>query len=414
MNPRATLPPAIILLLALAVLLNYIDRGNLATAAPLLQDELGLTSTEIGLLLSSFFWTYAPGQLVAGWAVHRFDIRIVLAAGVVLWSSATALTGLATTFTSLLFLRLLLGVGESVTFPSTQLLLVRHTLEHQRGFMNGVVAIGQGIGPMLGTLFGGLAMAHFGWRFMFVALGAITVVWVLPWMIATRRAAIPAHVEEAGASVSYLEIIRQRDFWGAALGHFSINYAFYFIISWLPTFLVKSAGFTVTQMAGIGALIYGIYAACTALAGAATDMFIRRGHSVTRVRKAFVLTSAAGAAFMIALAGYVEPRNAIGLLCVAGVFFGIGTPMVFAIGTTIAGPRAAGRWAGAQNLCGQMAGIVAPIVTGFLVQRTGNFSWAFAVSAAVPLLGMLAWGIVLRRIEPLSWDRAPPLTTTSA
>jgi nitrate/nitrite transporter NarK len=143
-------------------------------------------------------------------------------------------------------------------------------------------------------------------------------------------------------------------------------------------------------------------------------MFIRRGHSITRVRKAFILSSAAGAALTIALAGVVEPRNAIGRLCVAGVFFGMGTPMVFAIGTTIAGPRAAGRWAGAQNLCGQMAGIVAPIVTGLLVQRTGTFAWAFAVSAEVPLLGMLAWGIVLRRIEPLSWDRSPPLTTTSA
>ena len=406
MNQRANLSAGVIFLLALVVLLNYIDRGSLATAAPLLQDELGLTSTEIGILLSAFFWTYAPGQLFAGWAAHRFAIRLVLAGGVLLWAAATALNGLATAFTTLLFLRLLLGIGESVTFPSIQLLLVRHTHEHQRGFLTGVVFMGQGIGPMLGTLFGGLAMAHFGWRFMFVALGVITAIWVLPWILATRRAAIPAHVEEVVPSVSYLEIIRQRDFWGTALGHFSVNYAFYFIISWLPIFLVKSAGFTVTQMAGIGALIYGIYAASTALSGIATDYFIRRGGSVTRVRKAFILISAAGSALTIALAGYVDPRNTIGLLCAAGVFFGMGTPMVFAIGSTIAGPRAAGRWAAAQNVCGQMAGIVAPIVTGFLVQRTGNFAWAFAVSAAVPLAGMLAWGVVLRRVEPLSWSSA--------
>jgi MFS family permease len=340
--------------------------------------------------------------------VHRFDIRLVLGAGVLLWSAATALTGLAHTFTAFLMLRLLLGIGESVTFPSTQLLLVRHTHEHQRGFMNGVVSVGQGVGPMLGTLFGGLAMAHFGWRFMFVALGVITAVWVVPWLLATRRAAIPAHVEEAGPSVSYLEILRQRPFWGTALGHFASNYGFYFLISWLPTFLVKSAGFSVTEMAGIGALVYGIYAATTALAGPATDLFIRRGISVTRVRKAFILTSHAGVAVTIALAGYVEPRNAVALLCIAGMFFGLGTPMIFAIGTSIAGPRAAGRWAGAQNVCGQMAGIIAPVVTGFLVQRTGTFGWAFAVSAAVPLVGMLGWGLILRRVEPLVWGRSVP------
>jgi len=92
-NQRATLPPGVILLLALVVLLNYVDRGNLATAAPLLQDEFSLSSAQIGLLLSSFFWTYAPGQLLAGWAVHRFDIRIILAVGVAVWSAATALTG---------------------------------------------------------------------------------------------------------------------------------------------------------------------------------------------------------------------------------------------------------------------------------------------------------------------------------
>ena len=102
MNQRANLSAGVIFLLALVVLLNYIDRGSLATAAPLLQDELGLTSTEIGILLSAFFWTYAPGQLFAGWAAHRFAIPLVLTGGVLLWAAATALSGLATAFTTLL------------------------------------------------------------------------------------------------------------------------------------------------------------------------------------------------------------------------------------------------------------------------------------------------------------------------
>ncbi len=135
-----------LLVLGMAVLLNYIDRGNLATAAPLLQDELSLSSVQIGWLLSAFFWVYAPAQIVAGWLVHRYDIRIVLGVGVALWSAATALTGLAGGFASILGLRLLLGIGESVTFPAWQLILARHTVEHERGRANGFVSAGQGAG----------------------------------------------------------------------------------------------------------------------------------------------------------------------------------------------------------------------------------------------------------------------------
>ena len=268
MNQRGALPNGVILVLGLAVLLDSIDRGNLATAAPLLQDELSLSASQIGVLLSSFFWAYAPAQLLSGWLVHRFDIRIVLAAGIGLWGLATVSTGLATGFASILLLRLILGLGESVMFPSWQLILARYTAEHERGRANGIIGAGQGVGPMLGTLFGGLAMARFGWRAMFIGLGVITMVWLWPWFRVTRRHSFDAS-ERRGVAVHPLSaILRRREFWGAALGHFSINYGFYFVMTWLPTFLVKAGGFTVSQMAWIGRAIYGIYAVTTALAGA--------------------------------------------------------------------------------------------------------------------------------------------------
>jgi MFS family permease len=407
MNARQSLPHGVVLMLGFAVLLNYVDRGSLATAAPLLQDELALSGAEIGLLLSAFFWVYAPAQLLAGWLVHRFDIRIVLAAGVALWAVATAMTGLASGFASILVLRLVLGLGESVTFPSWQLILARHALEHERGRANGYIGAGQGVGPMLGTLFGGLAMAHFGWRAMFIALGIITLLWIWPWLVTTRRGSFHAAAAQDLPPVSYIEILRRREFVGAALGHFCINYAFYFVITWLPTFLVKAGGFTISQMAVIGGAIYGIYAVSTAIAGAASDRWIRHGGSVTRVRKLFALTSAFGAAVTIACSAYVEPRVAVWLLGVAGVCFGLSTPTMFAMSATLAGPRAAGRWAGAQNLAGQLAGIIAPVVTGIIIDRTGAFSWAFVVSAAFAVLAMAAWGIVIRRVAAVQWPDEP-------
>ena len=400
---RRGLSDRIVLVLGLAVLLNYVDRANLATAAPLLQDELSLSATQIGVLLSSFFWVYAPAQLLAGWLVHRFDIRIVLAVGLSVWGLATVMTGLAAGFVSILLLRLILGFGESAMFPAWQLILTRQTAEHERGRANGFIGAGQGVGPLLGTLFGGLAMARFGWRVMFIGLGIITLMWLWPWFVVTRARSLDAAPEHSVASVSYPAILRRREFWGAALGHFSINYAFYFVITWLPTFLVKAGGFTVSQMAGVGAAIYGIYAVATAMAGTVSDRWIHRGASTTFVRKTFALTSAAGTAVTIAGSALVEPRTAVWLLGAAGVFLGLSTPTMFAMTGTLAGPRAAGRWAGAQNVAGQVAGIIAPVVTGFIVDRTGSFAWAFALAAASAVLAFVAWGIVIRRVETVLW-----------
>src|SRR5262245_7992825 len=224
-----TPPPSnnrLIAVLALGVLLNYVDRANLATAAPLLQAELSLSASQLGLLFSTFFWAYAPAQILAGWLVHRYDLRWVMVAGLALWGLATAGTGLAVGFLSIMALRLLLGLGESVMFPIWQLVLARRTTEHERGRANGVIGAGQGVGPMIGTLFGGLAMASFGWRSMFVGLGAITLLWLWPWLAVTRGLTVERHDETGVREVSYSAILRRRPFWGAAVGHFSINYGF--------------------------------------------------------------------------------------------------------------------------------------------------------------------------------------------
>jgi len=403
MNAPANSARQLLALLTIAILLNYIDRGNLATAAPVLKDELSLSSSQIGVLLSAFFWTYAPSQLLAGWLVHRYEPRLIIAAGVALWSLAMACTGLAQGFVSLLVLRLILGMGESVTFPGCQLLLARHIPEHMRGRATGLIGSGQGLGPMLGTLFGGLAMAEFGWRSLFLALGLITFAWLWPWLTVTRRQFEQLAQPSRLPQVTYRTILGQRSFWGAALGHFCSNYTLYFVLSWLPTFLVKSGGFTLAQMAQIGALIYLIYSVSTMLAGAGTDRLIRAGLSRTAVRKTFILVSMFGSGVTILCSAYVAPREAVWLLGVAGVFFGLGTPMVFAIGATLAGPNAAGRWFGAQNLAGQCAGILGPLVTGYIVEYTGGFSSAFLVCAVTAVLGMVAWGFVVQDIEEIQW-----------
>jgi MFS family permease len=391
-------------LLALAIFINYVDRGNLATAAPLIKDQLRLNNTQIGLLLSAFFWTYMPGQLLAGWLAERINAYRTLAIGVALWSLATAATGLATGFATLFALRLLLGVGESAGFPCSSKLLAQHLPPHRLGGANGLIGVGLALGPAFGTLTGGLLMARLGWRPVFILFGLVSLLWLVPWRGATRQASIQADATvRTSAPPSFMAILKLREAWGAGLGHFAANYTFYFVITWLPLYLVKARGFSLSHMAELGGTIYVIYAASAQATGWISDRWMAAGASNTRVRKTFCIASHLGCAACMAACALGGPMVSIGGLLLAGVFFGFTTTTMYAIGQTLAGPSAGGKWIGVQNCMGNVAGIVAPLVTGYVVDRTGQFSAAFAIAAIVGLTGVISWGLIIRRVEPVEW-----------
>ena len=404
--PPAQLPGVstrLVLLLAVAIFINYVDRGNLATAAPLLKSDLGLSNTQVGFLLSAFYWTYAPMQLLAGWMVERLDVHRVLPAGLALWSVATLLTGFAGSFLVLLALRLLLGLGESVVYPCQSKLFGLRAREHQRGKANGATSAGQALGPAFGTLLGGLLMAQFGWRVIMVGFGALSLLWLWPWIATTWRC--PSTVVEAGAGrpPSYAMILRRRAARGACLGQFCNNYTLYFVLSWLPLFLVKSRGFSLPEMSKIGAAVYGLYALSCAATGWASDRWILAGQSPNLARKTFMVGSAVGVAACLLLTASASTTMVIVWLLVMGIFFGLGTPMLFTIAQTLSGPRVAGQWMGIQNFFGNLAGILGPVLTGWLVDRTGGFGWAFVVAGGISLIGALAYGVAIPRVEALEW-----------
>ena len=407
------MPQSLVLMLGLVLALNYVDRSSLATAAPLIQKEFALTSAELGLLLSAFFWVYTPAQLVGGWLVHRFDVRWVLGIGVLLWGCSTALMGLAGGFATIFALRLLLALGECVTFPSVQLIVSRNAGIWERGRVTSLIGSGQGFGPMLGTLFGGLAMAAFGWRAMFVGLGAITVLWFFPWHSASKGRLRVEPEHEASLQVPYFAILRRREFWGMALGMFAGNYTYYFVFIWLPSYVVKAGGFSVSDMSSSVALIYGVYALMTVFTGRMADRQIARGHSATLVWKSIVVTSCIGQLVSLTGCAFVEPRMAVWMLGLAGFFFGLSTPALYALTATLPGPRAGGRWAGAQAVAGQLAGVVSPIVTGLLIDRAGNYNSAFLVAGAAAAVAMFGWCVVVRRVEAVDWDESPQPTLSS-
>jgi len=406
--PRAGgLGAAVVPLLALAVFINYVDRGNLATAAPLIKDELHLSSTQIGLLLSAFFWSYMPGQILAGWLAEKINAYRTLALGLAIWSLATAATGLVSGFVALMVLRIILGIGESAAFPCSSKLLAQHLPHHQLGAANGLIGVGLALGPAFGTLFGGLLMAKFGWREVFLLFGVASLVWLVPWLLSTRKASAEAAEIAVGSAPSFWAILAKPECWGASLGHFANNYAFYFVISWLPLYLVKARGFSVAEMAAIGGVIYVVYAISCFAVGWVTDRWMQAGASANLARKTTIIVGLCIVAAAMIACVLGDARMAVASLIVAGFGFGFGTPNIFAIGQTLAGPLAAGKWVSVQNVAGSLAGIVAPIITGLVVDRTGQFYWAFVIAAGMAMLGVVGWGLMIRKVVPVDWETEP-------
>jgi MFS family permease len=402
-RPQIAMGAAVVPLLALAVFINYVDRGNLATAAPLIQGELKLSGTQLGILISAFFWSYVPGQLVAGWLSERINAYRTLALGLAIWSLSTVATGLVSGFAALVILRILLGLGESVAFPCSSKLLAHHLPEKKLGVANALIATGLALGPAFGTFVGGMLMARLGWRAVFLAFGCVSLLWLVPWLAETRHALREKSDTVEEKEPSYLAILLRREAWGACFGHFCANYTFYFVISWLPLYLVKTRGFSLAQMAEIGGMIYVVSAASSLASGWIADRWMHRGASSNRVRKTLMIASCVGIAVAMLGGALGGPAVSVASLFLAGLAFGPGTATIYAIGQTLAGPRAAGKWVAMQNCVGNTAGIIAPIVTGALIDRTGQFTWAFALACAMSLAGVAFWGVMIPKIAPLTW-----------
>jgi ACS family D-galactonate transporter-like MFS transporter len=410
-NPRLTpVFSRVLVLLSLSIFINYIDRSNLSIAAPLLKDELHISGTQLGTLLSAFFYTYSFCQLLAGWLVDRFDVKWVFALGFFLWSSATAVTGLLHTLALLLAARIVLGIGESVAYPSYSKIIAQHCPEGRRGFANSMISVGQTLGPSFGLLFGGSLVALYGWRPFFIGLGGLCLLWLVPWvwwMPASGPRAIAGHTRKGPGTA---EILGQRSAWGTFLCLFCINYFQYSMVTWLPFYLQRERGFSLNRMARIGAGFFLVAALSASVSGWLADHWIAAGGTHTRVRKTFVAGGSAGIGIFLALSVLAPREASLVVLMFAGLAFGLTISNFWVITQRMAGAQAAGRWTGIENFIGNLAGIVAPTVTGILLDRTGHFLWPFLIVSALMFAGALSCLWIVGPIEPVDWQ---PRSTTA-
>jgi ACS family D-galactonate transporter-like MFS transporter len=394
-----------IILIGAAIALNYIDRGAVSVAAPLIKDEFGLTNERYGVIVSSFYWTYVPALALAGWLADRMSVRLLMALGVATWALATIGMGFVASgaVTALLLLRLLMGLGEGVAFPCGSKLIAR-VPEGARGLANISLSGGLALGPLIGTLAGGAIMEVWGWREMFIIFGAVTLLWLVPWWLARRGIEEGEGKGEAvGTAAPLAAVLRQKNFWAITLLHLAGTFPLYFIVGWLPLWLVKARGFSIVDMSLLTSVFYIAQIAGGTVSAWAIDRAIRSGGDGSTWRRwmlfAAVATCVVGLMLLPDIQGW---PLLITVIALTGFGYGPMPNLLFVMGQTMAGPASAGRWVGVQTSLGNLSGIIGPVMTGIIVDAAG-YRPAFLVTAAIVAAGTLVFGLVVRRVEPVRW-----------
>jgi MFS family permease len=395
-------------LLVISVSINYVDRGNLSVAAQQLQRELRLTPGDQGFLFSAFFWGYAICLPMAGWLIDRFRVTRVYTIGYSLWSVATLCTGLATGMWSLFLLRVVLGAGESVAYPAYSKIISASFREEERGRANAWIDAGSKVGPAIGVFAGALMLERLGWRSMFFAIGVASLLWLVPWVISLRHLDMRHEAVDVGGDVaadtpSFREILSRRSAWGTLIGLFCGNSVWYFLLTWLPPYLMSERHYTPRMLALYGSLPFAGVAVASLGGGWLSDWLIRRGADPSKVRRSFAGIGMLFGVLLVPAQLVKDPIVSMLFLVAACLAFGLFSSNVWAITQTLAGVRAAGKWTGIQNAFGNLAGIAIPRATGQIIERTGSYLLAFEMVAALAVVGALCYFLFIGPIREVNW-----------
>ncbi|MGF6532460.1 ACS family D-galactonate transporter-like MFS transporter [Paraburkholderia sp. GAS206C] len=426
-EPRSKVRWVVAGLMWSAIAINYIDRTVLSAAAPHLQSEFHLGAMEMGIVMSAFFWSYALLQLPAGMLADRFGQKIVLGMAVFWWSLATAVTGLASGFKSLVALRVMLGVGEAGSYPSNAGIATRWFPRQERATVAGIFDSGSKLGGAIALPLIAWLLAVFDWKVTFAITGALGLVWCVVWVLvfknspadhrrvsASELAYIRADEEAprqngaALADVPWYRLFAYRNIWAMCIGFFMINYNSYFFITWLPTYLVKERGMSMMEMGFMASLPLILSMVVEIFAGWASDHVYASGRlSLTATRKLFLIIGLLMASSIGFAAFAASPLVAVALLCVAKSGTTVAASQVWALPGDVAPRNMVSRVAGIQNTVSNMGGVVGPVVTGAIVGSTGSFVAALLFSSALIVIAMLNYLFLLGKVEPIQFNQVP-------
>lgn len=361
----------------------------MAVALPVIAVELHLGPAAKGVLLSAFFWSYALMQLPMGWAADRCNLRWLYAGAFAVWSLSCGLTGYAATLGVLLFMRALLGIGESIYVPGGVKIVSLIFSVENRGLASGLMNSGTRAGLALGAPLIALLVGSFGWHQAFFVLGFGSLVWLIPWLAIYPDNAGSTAAPTAPDLAQTLASL-DRNLLGLCLGHIAFSYYWYLFVTWLPDYLVESRHMTLQRAAGYTSIPFLVFGISEPLGGWIADRLISLGYTESRARK-LVITAAFFTSLMLLVAGRMADDTTAVLMIGAASLVGLATGNLYALLASVAPKGAVGTWMGILNFAGNISGILAPIVTGLLIARTGSYYPGFVVGVAVLLLGLPAY-----------------------
>nr|WP_294553948.1 MFS transporter [uncultured Rhodopila sp.] len=407
-----------ILLCCLANTINYIDRANLAVAAPIMQRELGFDAATMGIILGGFFWTYSFMQMPFGWFADRFGARISLSLAVVWWSVFTALTSVARGAFTLLGCRLLLGVGEAGAYPSCAKVAANWFPRSERALASSIFDSGSRIGAALSLPLVAWLISAFSWQTSFIVTGMLGVVWAVVWIVVYRdpenhRSVTPEQLARLqaergtkaadGPKVPWSSLFRYRTVWGMMIGFFCLNFVIYFFITWFPTYLVQARGFSMKELGTLG-LLPGLVAIPSGwLGGFTSDALYRHGWSLTAARK----TCLVGGMLMssVITLSVFAPNVYLALVCFAIAYGSLAftAASIWSLpGDVAPTPAHVASIGGIQNFASNLAGIVTTMFTGVMLTITsGSFIVPLTVAGVFCVLGAATYLFMVGEIAPL-------------
>ncbi|MBV9783045.1 MAG: MFS transporter [Acidisphaera sp.] len=417
MTPRIrTIQRTALTMLVVSGVVNYIDRATLAVANPLIRQDLGVSIGDMGLLLSAFLWAYAFSQLPAGALIDRLGPRRLLSLGLGLWSLAQFCGGVVTSLTQFFCARVALGMGEAPQFPTGARVVRDWFNVGQRGTGTGIFNCASTLGTAIAApLLTGL-MLTFGWRWMFMIMGAAGIAVAVVWYVIYRDPGDVALTEQErhflteGDTNGEAERVTFREWqllfgcrttWGMILGFFGTVYITWIYNSWLPGYLEMDRHMSILKTGWTAAIpaVCGVVGAIWG--GWVVDWLVRRGLSPINSRKYPMALSLLGMAGFTLAAAYV-PSNVAAVACIsAAMFLGyVSSSTAWAMVSVAAPTNCTASLGSMQNFGGYLGGALAPTVTGFIVQATGSFVPALAVGAGIGVASAICYFVIIR--EPIT------------
>lgn len=402
-------------LIVVSGIVNYMDRSALAIANPLIREELGLSVGEMGVLLSAFLWAYSFAQLPMGGLVDRIRPRRILTAGLLFWSGAQALGGIASGLRAFAATRVLLGIGESPQFPTCVRVVRDWFSVRDRGLPTGLFAGSSAMGTAISAPLLTFLMLQYGWRAMFIGLGVAGMLLGIVWWSLYRdveevdltpqeRAYLlsdePVEADVNVTAASWLRLLRAGPTWGLLLGFFGTMYLAWLYMAWLPGYLAMDRQMSLPKVGVLAAIPYA-FQVLGALSGGLSNQWItRRGIDPLLAAKMPVVGGVLGMALFTLLTSLVA-SNALAIASLSAAMFlgGVSTACAWTLICVIAPRSYVGSLAGMKNFGGYFGGALAPMVTGYVVQFTGSFRLALLIGATIgPVSGAVYWFGVRRRI----------------